>query len=236
MTIGIYKLNFTGTDKAYIGQCSTDIEKIRYKQHLRSFKNGTASKKLQEAYNTYGSPTIEILCECTEEELDKTENEAIEIFNSVNKGFNTLETAGAFPDNRGENCGASKYTNEQIISVFKLLVYYPEKLYSNISEISEISVSTIEAISGGKNHRWLKDKFPEEYTLLMGLKGNRKHVNISKTAKDMGIIYPAIISPNGTKYNVENLNKFSREHQLDCGTLCKVLNKKRKSHKGWKLA
>ena len=232
MTIGIYALRFTGTDKVYIGQCSTDIEKIRYKQHLSLFKNNKHSKKLQEAYNTYGIPTIEVICECFIEELNKLENEAIEIFDSFNNGFNSLEFAEDTPssDNRGENHGMSKYSNEQIVKVFNLLINNPEKLHKEISLLTNVSRSVIGNIAAGNDHCWLKDKYPEEYKILISLKGT-KYIS----AKWMGIIYPIILSPEGIKYNIENLCKFARKHNLDQSALCKILQGKRKTHKGWRL-
>ena len=60
MTIGIYRLCFKNTDKCYIGQ-STSIE-LRYKHHLNSFIVKKANPKMMEAYNTYGFPSLEILC------------------------------------------------------------------------------------------------------------------------------------------------------------------------------
>lgn len=87
MTIGIYRLIFPNTDKCYIGQ-SVNIER-RYMQHLRSFELSSASAKLQNAYNMYGKPKLDILLDSIEvSELDTCENEAIEIFDSFHNGFN----------------------------------------------------------------------------------------------------------------------------------------------------
>lgn len=71
MTSGIYQLNFN--DQAfYVGQ-SINIE-FRWKQHFDKFRKGTASKKMQEAYNTYGLPDTLILLECHKDYLDMMEN------------------------------------------------------------------------------------------------------------------------------------------------------------------
>lgn len=233
MTTGIYALKFSGTDKVYIGK-SRNIEK-RFSDHKYSFKNNKASIKMQEAYRELGIPTLEILCECSIEELNKYENEAIEIFNSFNNGFNSLEFAEdmPFPDNKGEKHGRAKYTNEQIIEVFNLLVNNQEKSFKEIEDITKVLIGTIERISCLKNHIWLEQEFPEEYNILKSLKGTR---NKSKTAKDMGIKYPIIKSPEGIQYTVENTNKFAREHKLNQSNLCRLLNKKQTTHKGWKLA
>jgi len=100
MTIGIYKLNFKGTDKVYIGQ-SKNIES-RFNSHISALRAGYSTKKLLEAYNSFGTPTIEILCECRIEELNDFENETIEIYNAVDNGFNASYTAGNYPPNPGQ--------------------------------------------------------------------------------------------------------------------------------------
>lgn len=44
------------------------------------------------------------------------------------------------------------------------------------------------------------------------------------------------ISPQGEKCRVRNINEFCRRRTLDPGTMSKVLNGKRSSHKGWRAA
>lgn len=43
------------------------------------------------------------------------------------------------------------------------------------------------------------------------------------------------ISPTGNIFNVSNLREFSKKHCLDHSCLSKLIHKKRKQHKGWKL-
>jgi predicted GIY-YIG superfamily endonuclease len=85
---GIYKLNFNGTSKVYIGK-GTDVLG-RYSSHKRQLLQGTHTRKMMEAYHTYGMPSLEVVLECPKEELNATEDEVIEIYNAVNNGFNTL--------------------------------------------------------------------------------------------------------------------------------------------------
>lgn len=310
MTIGIYCLRFVGTDKVYIGQCSTDIEKIRYRQHLATFKNGKAAKKLLSAYLEFGIPTIEVLCECTIDELDRAEEEAIEIFDSVINGFNTLTSATDSPNTGvGALSSNSKYTNDQILEVFYKLVNTPEKSTSTIYKETGVSIFVINDISNLRSHAWLKEAYPEKYLILENTNRSKNSGNYNsykgadnsnskysseqiieafnllvstcntfkeieritkvstgmiaqiaclhshgwlkeafpekynilesspsrKSAAGKGIVYPPIISPQGTVYTVENIREFSRTHALDNGHLGKVLNRKSMSHKGWKL-
>lgn len=170
MTIGIYRLKFKNTDKCYIGQ-SIQIE-TRYKQHINSMRKGIANPKLVLAYNTYGIPELDILCECLAEELNKTENEAIEIFNSVENGFNVNQFAEECPNLHGEQHGMAKHLNSQIIEVFHMLVT-TDMSAENISNITNVTLDVVKDVSALKTHKWLEEEFPKEYTTLKSLKGTR---------------------------------------------------------------
>lgn len=172
MTCGIYVLKFKETSKVYIGQAlNTDKRKTT---HYRHFINGTHSKKLQSAYNLYGLPSQEIIIECTPEELDILENEAIQIWNSVEDGFNTLESAKESPTytEYGEQHCNSIYSNDQIIEAF-LLIAKKELTLKEISERTNIKYGSIRTIANGSKHIWLKDKYPIEYNLMLDSIGNR---------------------------------------------------------------
>lgn len=230
MTCGIYKLNFTGTPKVYIGQ-SNNIE-FRYTQHQSKFRCGTASKLLQSAYYLYGMPTYTIIAQCELDELDAYEDGAIEVYDSVISGFNTCSESGTRTSLEGDRNPAAKYSNEQIIEVFELLVS-TDLSQPKIVEATGVSKQAVNQISNGYKHLWLKEQFPDKYQLLVDKRGTRKVG--SKSAAERGIIYPKLISPkDGSIHEVHNTNEFSRLHQLDNGSLGKLLNYKAKSHKGWK--
>lgn len=237
MTCGIYKLNFKGTDKVYIGQ-SIFIEN-RYKAHLRSLRKNSSPIKIQTAYNTFGIPSLEILTECLIEELNTFEAETIEIWNSVDKGFNYLYCAEEIPYCRGEDNGGAIFSNEQIITVLLLLTQDSPPSTFEIRKITGVSAGVINQIACLRAHTWLAETFPLEYNILKELLGTRSsRVKTAEltSAKARGIEYPELMSPIGEIYHVENVNKFARDYKLDCGALCNVLNKKAKSTKGWTLA
>lgn len=231
MTIGIYILKFKNTAKVYIGQSIT-IED-RYLSHIYKMRKGEARHKVQEAYNTYGIPDFEILLECTKDELNTYEDEAIEIFNSVANGFNTMTKAGYVSELYGESCGNSKCTNDQVISIFKLLVHSPELTQLDISNKLGVSINIVNGISCGDTHKWLETKFKEEYIILLSNKSIRRKLRMG--ANYQGIYYPTIISPEGIEYEVSNIRGFAREHGLNYSALGKVLRKSGKTHKGWRL-
>ena len=234
MTIGIYKLKFKNTNKVYIGQ-STNIEK-RYNNHLYNFKNSLSSGRLLGAYRTFGVPELEILCECTREELNSTETEAIELYNSIAEGFNTFgSSSGLHLGAVGENSGQSKFNEEDYIAVFNLLV---EGIltHKEITSTTGVTLYIVQSISKLECHKWLELLFPEKYNILKNFKGKRMVGNSYSSSKNLGITYPKIKSPLGEIFEVENVSKLAKEFVLDVGHLHKVLTGIRKSHKGWKLA
>lgn len=230
MIIGIYKLSFNGTNKVYIGQ-STNI-RLRYNMHKTSLKNNKSSKKLQEAYTLFGMPILEILIECDVEELNELEKEAIILYDSVNNGFNTFDDATHRSILHGELAGNSKYSNELIIEVFNYLV--ENKLtHREIIDITGISRGALADISSGVSHKWLKDLYPEEYDILIQLKGTirKSNKNIKNTT------YPLVLSPDNIIYSITpSLRGFCRQHNLNHGGLGEVLRGHKKEYKGWKIA
>ncbi len=243
MTTGIYKLDFKGTDKCYIGQ-SVNIEK-RFKQHLNDLKVGNHNYKLLQAYNLYGNPALDVLIECTSDELDVLEAEAIEIFNSVNEGFNIYSCPNQAPVLKGVDSGNSKYSREQLIQAYKLLAKNPELSYNQIYELTQVSVSTLSNLVQKSVHVWLIEEFPDLALSIDSVNIIRKNNNNLKraeyckthnTAKAKGIHYPDIVSPDNILYSVENVQEFARNHSISKSSLHRILTRETKSCKGWRLA
>lgn len=238
MTCGIYLLKFFGTHKVYVGQSQT-IEK-RYIQHVSNIVNCTANYKLLEAYATYGIPVYEIVAETNIYDLDATENEAIQIWNAVEDGFNIYSSANEAPTYTGYGCGNSKYLKEDLISVFNLLVH-TDKTFAEIHSLTNIPEATISTISSTRAHIWLKDDFPEDYAILVNKTKTRRQLICSTvvsdklSAKTRGIIYPKIKDPDGNIYVIDNAYKFAKQNGLAPNHFQEVLNGHRKSHKGWKV-
>lgn len=225
MTCGIYILRFNGTDKVYIGQ-SIDIED-RFIKHRSAFNRGITPPKLQQAFNTHGMPVLEIILECSIKELNSAEKEAIELFDSADRGFNTLKEAGN-PVLFGEKAGTSRYSNEQYILVLRLLVQKAPTLSKReIEEITGISIYTIRHIAALESHCWLSEVCPEEYTELIRIKNDMPYY--------MGKQYPSICSPDGVVHQVIHVTNFAKEHGLLQPKLTEVLRGTRNSHKGWTL-
>lgn len=233
MLTGIYILRFKGTDKVYVGKATSIM--TRYTAHKNQLSNKTHTKKMNNAFELYGYPSVEVLLECSIEELNENENLAIDIFNSVENGFNTLTTAEEMPDgsnNYGELNSRAKYSNAQVLIAVDLMLANTHTL-QEVSTISGINYSTILLIASGHQHKWVEKEYPEKYALLMKLKGTR--MKESKSAKGRGITYPILLDPEGNEHNVDNVKVFAEKYGLNKGHLGQVLLGKEPQHKKWKL-
>jgi group I intron endonuclease len=225
MTIGIYELLFVD-NSFYIGQ-SSNIEK-RFKNHIYALRNKSHTNfKLSDTFNRLGLPKLNILEECTIEELDDKELFWIIESDAVVKGLNIA--SGPLNSLRGEKHSKSIYDNTAIEELFFQIVYTDIPLFRLNKELSAKNLAQV--IACGENHSWLKDKYPAEYQIMLNKLGTRKY-----DAKAQGIKYPKIVSPDGKIYEVTNLNEFARRHKLLNSCLHRLLTYKAKSHKGWRLA
>ena len=225
MTIGIYKLSFTDTDRVYIGQ-SVNIER-RYLEHLNLLSRGLSSIKLNEAFLKFGKPILEIIKICSIEELDYLENTLILEYSSHKYGFNTLSESGYRSSSHGAdryNSLADSCTYRCILSMLALTDW---KLQDIADEV-EVSLSVVKDINRGHTHRYLKEEYPEYYSLIMHKLNNR--VSGKSSAKDRGIIYPKVVSPEGVIYEVDNATQFAVDNKINIGNFNSLLNKKRLCH------
>lgn len=229
----IYKIYFQGTNGVYIGQ-TIDFNR-RKRVHLNMLRKGVGAKKLQDAFNTYGNPLFEVLLDnlTSQQELDQAENDAIEIYDSYNNGFNTQRFSRAgFSACYGELNGNSKFSNAEIVEFMRHMLDNPTTRLKTAADMFGMSFGTADEICRGIKHKWLAQAYPIEHSKLLALVGTRSK---AVTAKDLGIVYPPIQAPDGTIYEVTAVRQFAREHGLNNTSLCKVLNGKQKSHKGWTL-
>lgn len=230
MSCGVYILKFYGTNSVYVGQ-SLNIEN-RFKVHLRKLRDGTHNYKMLKAFGVYGPPTFEIVTECEKNALNDTELEAFGIFDSVENGFNVASEPDIHLE--GDKNGASKYTNEQITDAFNFLLDLDNR-YSDIADATDVSLSTVRHIANGESHLWLAREYPTEYATMLSYKGLTRQ-SAGNSGKAQGKVYPDVISPEGIVHKVECANAFARSKGVDPSYFVKLLNKKAKSCKGWKLA
>lgn len=123
---------------------------------------------------------------------------------------------------KGETSGNSKYSNNQIIESLRLLS--TGEAYSTVTDITGVSISTIDSIRKGRSHLWLKEEYPAEYSIMQNL-------------PTIGIpTWPNIISTKGVVHKVTNQMSFAKTHKLDNSALSKLLRGKLSKVKGWTLS
>jgi hypothetical protein len=232
MTTGIYVLYWAKQDLTYIGQ-SQNIE-LRFKEHIRKLKvSSHTNYKVQNTYNLYGHPELIVVESCSLEESNHREVYWTEEFDSLHgtNGLNIIEAGRV-----GHGCfsNSSKYSKLQILLAFRVLY---SKSYENPEIVANrigINKATFTGIKSGKNHLWLKDKYPNSYRKMCELNSTRRSECRVKRYQEI-LDIPILISPTNEEYPVINQNAFARLHNLDSRHVNHVLTGKRKSHKGWKL-
>lgn len=231
MTIGIYFLLIK--DKLYIGK-SISIER-RLQEHSKAILEGKHTNiKMQGYFNIYRTIEYGIVEECTPNTLDIKEVYWIKELNTIEDGFNI--TSGGDGGGIGYYNNNAKYSRKKIIEVFMMLLD-PTIRSTDISRATGVGGSIIREIMALNDHTWLEHEFPSEYQILRDIKNNKLRGNKGcKTSKELGIVYPALVSPNGDIFSsIDNIAEFSRVHRLDPSALRKVLIGDKAHHKNWRI-
>ncbi len=233
MTIGIYSLYWEEPDLIYIG-LSENIER-RFKEHLQKLcGNKHYNYKVQNAYNKYSEPTYTILEECSTALLSSLEIAWCKEF----KGIGLLNIAEPGVIQSSPFSRHKKYSKIQILKVFSML-YRDSYTSAQIHDRTKVSLSTINGIAFGTKHTWLKEEYPEKYTLLL----NRvplKHR--TKTNKRTIVSKGFILTPAYESIEIFNLKDFCMSQDIlnqDLENSAKGISKllanpcKLKSYKGF---
>lgn len=228
MAIGIYILQFKGTDKVYIGK-SINLESRLY-SHVWAMRNGYASKKMHQAYLQFGEPWLEVLQECNIEHIDALEKQYILEFDSVLNGFNTSPGGEVGNISPGELNGRALGSNEDYITALELIVSTAMPV-KEIADKTGLTYSAVSHICSLENHKWLKSACPELYAELEKSKSLHRNKYIQNTKRK----YNVLISPEGVKYDMTGvlLKTFCEEHSLTESKVSQVLNGHTIQHKGW---
>lgn len=241
----IYSIYWWDLDIVYVGQTSLKLD-YRIRQHVSSLVKGTHyNSKVQEAYNLSKNYTILLLEKCSLNSLDATEMSWISELDATNPIKGANKTFGGGSAGKGLQHARSKYSKSTVLKIFILLL----KNYSVIEIVSRLKLSTngiVYSIKNGWSHRWLKEEYPDKYSVL-----ESKEFKISHRAKGDKIQKysskprPDFIDDEGNIYSgVSNLTDFCRNHpklsknyQSNASALAAVLqnNGKNYSIKGFKL-
>lgn len=141
---GIYKIVNNVNNKVYIGQ-SINIE-ARWKDHINALnRNDSNCTLLQRAWNKYKqvSFSFEILELCAEEQLDDIEIKYIELYDSINHGYN-IEAGG------NQNKHLSEDTKQKLRNAAKERLSDPTKNPMYNKHHTDITKEKISASKKGK--------------------------------------------------------------------------------------
>ncbi len=173
MNSGIYCLFFNTNETFgmyYIGQ-STDLN-ARLNKHLAQLRdNKHHNYKIQELYNLYGSPSIEVL-----EYIDNwdllvpLEIKYIEKFDSYYNGLNL--TLGGEGNSNGSANSFALYPKEVYIAIATQLAI-TGKTHREIAKELSVSDRVVGTISSGQAHNWLSKEIPELYNIILSKIGTR---------------------------------------------------------------
>lgn len=189
----IYKITNLINGKVYIGQTTRDggfndryncsgvgIERV-YKYYKREEKitdrHSHLNNHLIKSIEKYGLESFEVNeifdFAFSQEELNIKEIVYIKYYDCIKNGYNTLEGGQITPYHNGESTWNSKYNNEQIYQVKKMLS--ENKSFEDIKEYTGVSMKTIENIYFGKSWNKIGIQYNKKIDELREAKKNAKY-------------------------------------------------------------
>jgi len=230
---GIYCIRNLENGKIYIGK-SNDI-KIRWGNHKRLLKIGKHDNiYLQRAWNKYGEVNFifEVLEICEIELLSIREIYYVALYDSNNKtvGYNiqipTLD--GVFIHSLETKIKMSKSQKGKIKS---------EETKNKMSESKKGKTFSKEHKTKMSNAKLTMSK-ETKMKMSNSRKGKKlteeTKMKMSNSRKGMNTKVFKFISPNNIIFEGNNISKFAMENNLNADCLSRILNGKRKQHKGWR--
>lgn len=225
MTVGIYSLYWEKQDLVYIGK-SIDLES-RKRQHLNSLLNNKHTNfKVQEAFTKYGYPEFIVLEVCNSSKLKELEVQWTAEFEALNS-LGIVDPEVGLGD-IGENNPSARHTKLQYLLVFRQLLSTKRLKIREICLNTGVSDNVVNSILYGKKHRWLKDKYPFLYSLMISR-------NSTRNTDANNRVHATFKHEDGTIAYVTNLSEFSREFGLTPAAVSRVYRGERVQHKGWRL-
>lgn len=236
MSSGIYALYWWEQDLIYIGQ-AINLNR-RNNEHFKKLNaNKHSNYKVQEAYNSYGYPEFIVLETCSIDNLN-----TLEIFwQNEFQSLKSLDIVTAGDVGKGVQSNASKYSKFTILKVFLCLISTKYKTCLEIADKCKVPVSLVYDIYSGVSHTWLKDVYPEKYSMMK---------NISYRESSYNTLYKyskVLISPDKKLFEVTNSviasARLIKEQYYPEDTeevirkgLSRVLSGIRNSWRGWTLS
>ena len=154
----IYKIENLINHKIYIGLTNNIVR--RRTRHFTDLKNNRHDNHfLQKEYNIYGydnfSFSIEFEGDITEQEIGEKEKEYIKKYDSYKNGYNQNEGG-----NFGVSNGGTQLTESDVLSILSVLEFM-NKPGQILSDIFDVSRTTISRIKNGINHNQYKEEYEQ---------------------------------------------------------------------------
>lgn len=245
---GIYLIYCLVNERVYVGS-SVNVVK-RLKQHQNELEKGKHSNSLlQRAWNKYGQDAFAfgLIERIDSEQLLSREQQWIDDLEAYDRkrGFNISRFAGSpmrglthTPNTKAKMSRSQLGRKHTDATKAKMSLWQKGRV---------LPLEQIERLQGMNKGRKAS---PETRAKLSAMRQNpsaelrykfgsamrgKKRTTISLDKYfEARADYWLIESPSGNKYEVKGLAKFCREHGLDQGSMSKVAQGKRISHKGWK--
>lgn len=204
MNTGIYEIRNIINSKCYVGSANSFIK--RFNEHKRDLrKNEHHNAKLQRAWNKHGAENFEFnkIIICSKENLLMYEQRAIDIYDTVNNGYNILPTAGStigMIHSSETKLKMSESAKGRIISI---------EQREKIGNASRGRIASNE--SRAKISAALKGVKKTEQARLNMIEAHKKR------SPEIGLKISA--SKKGKKQSIEACNKMSESHKLRYATL-----------------
>lgn len=183
----IYKLNFSNGE-FYIGKTTLPLN-VRIGQHTRT--KGKGCPLLEHAWHTYEYLGYEIL----EEDIPDDLVNATEIYyiKTLDPKLNSLPGGESLA---GLNHPRCKYTEEQLLKVGALLLH-TNLSYQEISDETNVLLSTVRDIAFKRTHGWLIDALGSE------------HIDEARRRRSKEY---TLYDKDNVPYVFDNCTEFSKEH------------------------
>lgn len=223
---GIYMIENVVTKDSYIG--STRNLSHRKNQHFSLLRKGEhENRRLQNSFNIYGDACFVFAIIEEVESADKLIEREQYWMDMLKPTFNILLTA---TNNSITRTAAleEKYKRHSIIMTGKRA---SEETKRKMSESRKEFYKTHKKIVTEEQKRHLSEINTGERNPNWGK--TRSAESREKVSNSNAKIRVCLLSPDGVKYQVENLAKFCREHNLNYfSTRCVAIGKRR-INKGW---
>ena len=244
----LYQIRNTKNNKRYIGQ-TIQLPNNRWVYHRKRLNNGThTNPHLLRAWRKYGESAFEFTVLKSFDSLKALNEAELKYIQRNTNGYNLRaggDNGGAHAEEtkkkiskalkgkvspmKGKKSPKTKQWMQNIIKA-RIPNGYPDLVNPDGVVTSIVNVK-----------KFCRENQLQQACIRNVISGYRTHHKGWRLATKKTIGTPfkffqvSLKSPNGTIYNVENLNQFCKNHQLSAGNVSEMIRGNRKQCKGWTM-